>query len=322
MQDVQAYGGILTEEDLKDYRVEWNYSVNTTLIDDATIHTMPLPSSGSMLLFMLNMLRDFNIQPSALGYHRITEAFKISFAHRSWFDAVETEAVREITRKMALKDYADVKKALIHDDKTNSDTSFYKPHNGTVIDDHGTAHLSILAPNGDAISVTSSINNIFGAFFRSVQTGIILNDQMNDFFTPDNAPEGNNSIIPFSCPITSMVPSIVVDKNGDVKLIIGGAGARRIITSTFLTLYRHLYFNESIEVALAAPRIHHQLTPDILDYESTFDSKIINQLSTKYEHKIRSQSGIAASIVAISKSDGQVTASPDPRRGGSAVVFA
>lgn len=325
VQDVQAYGGILTEKDLKDYRVEWNHSVNTTIINNSTIHTMPLPSSGSMLLLMLNMLRDFDIQPNALGYHRITEAFKIAFAHRSWIGAEQTEAVKEIIRKMAMKDYADVKKSLIHDDKTNSDTSFYEANNGTDIDDHGTAHLAILAPNGDAISVTNTINDVFGAYFRSVQTGIIPNDEMDDFSTPGNTPDGvhgspNNFVIPYNNPMSSMVPTIVIDKNGDVKMIVGGAGGRRIITGTFLTLFRHLYFNESIETAMNAPRFHHQLTPVRLDYEYNFDTEIIGELNSKYEHTIRNQSAIA-SIVAIAVDDGKVSALPDPRRGGSAMVF-
>lgn len=144
VQDVQAYGGILTEKDLKDYRVEWKDSVHTSIVDDATIHTAPLPSSGSMLLLILNMLRDFTMQPNALGYHRIAEAFKIAFAHRTWFGAEETEAVKEIITKMASKDYADVKKQLINDEKTNSDPFYYGANNGSDIDDHGTAHLSIL----------------------------------------------------------------------------------------------------------------------------------------------------------------------------------
>lgn len=117
-----------------------------------------------------------------------------------------------------------------------------------------------------------------------------------------------------------MVPTIVIDQYGDVKLIVGGAGGRRIITGTFLTLYRHLYFNETIEAAMAAPRFHHQLTPVRLDYETNFDSGIISELNTKYEHTVRELSAIA-SIVAISKTDGKVSALPDPRRGGSAVVF-
>lgn len=325
VQDVQSYGGILTEKDLKDYRVEWRDSVNTEIINDAVLHTMPLPSSGSMLLLILNMLRDFSMQPNALGFHRITEAFKIAFADRSWIGSEETDTVKEIVRKMGMKDYADLKKNLINDEKTTSDTNYYGAYNGTVIEDHGTAHLSILAPNGDAISVTNTINDVFGAFFRSMQTGIIANDEMDDFAVPENIQDGvhpspNNFVIPYNNPISSMVPSIVIDKNGDVELVVGGAGGRRIITGTFLTLYRYLYFNETIEDALAAPRFHHQLSPVRLDYESSFDSAIIGELNTKYEHTLRELTAIA-SIVAISKHDGKVSASSDPRRGGSALVF-
>lgn len=144
VQDVQSYGGILTEKDLRDYRVEWRDSVSTTIIDDSILHTMPLPACGAMIVFALNMLRDFQIQPNALGFHQIAEAFKIAFAHRTWIGAEETDTVKAIVEKMARKDYADLKKQLINSEKTNNDTSYYGANNGTDIDDHGTTHLSIL----------------------------------------------------------------------------------------------------------------------------------------------------------------------------------
>ncbi len=143
-EDVQAKGGILTEKDLLDYRVEWGRAVSTKIVQNLTLHTMPLPSSGAILLLMFNILRDFELQPNALGYHRIVEAFKIGFAQRSWLGAEETKAVRELQKMLTTKEFADLKKMLINDLKTNDDPLYYEANNGSKIDDHGTAHLSIL----------------------------------------------------------------------------------------------------------------------------------------------------------------------------------
>jgi gamma-glutamyltranspeptidase / glutathione hydrolase / leukotriene-C4 hydrolase len=173
--------------------------------------------------------------------------------------------------------------------------------------------------------VTNTINDIFGAFFRSTPTGIIPNDEMDDFSTPGNIQDGvhpspNNFAIPYNNPISSMVPTIVIDKNDDVRLIVGGAGGRRIITGTFMTLFRNLYFKETLEQAINGSRIHHQLTPVRIDYEASLDSAIVEELAGKYGHVCRELEAIA-SIVGISVEEGEVKASEDPRRGGSSKVF-
>ena len=104
------------------------------------------------------------------------------------------------------------------------------------------------------------------------------------------------------------------------RLLIGAAGGRRIITSTFYTLYRNIFFNETLEDAMAAPRIHHQLTPMEVVYSSHFDTEIIKTLNEKIGHKVRAIPRLA-NVVGISVENGDVKASYDPFRGGSTVIF-
>ncbi|CAG9811431.1 unnamed protein product [Chironomus riparius] len=323
--DVQKYGGIMIEKDLKDYRVEWSDPVSTTITNNSTVYTSPLPSSGSMLILMLNILRNDKLEPNLVSYQRMIESMKLSFAHRTMIGAEANEEVLAIAKNMVSKSYGDALRRFVNDNKTSTDVKYYGVKHADV-DDRGTAHISILAPNGDAIAVTNTINDIFGAMWRSQSTGIIPNDEMDDFSVPGKAnadgvlPSPNNFAIPGNNPISSMTPTIVLDRNGDVRLLIGAAGGRRIITSTFYTLYRNIFFNETLEDAMAAPRIHHQLTPMELVYSSHFDADIIKSLNETMGHKVRATPRIA-NVVGVSVENGNVKASYDPFRGGSTVIF-
>ena len=150
------------------------------------------------------------------------EAMKFAFSHRTKIGAEANEEVLGIARNMVDKSYGDALRRFINDNKTSTDVKYYGA-NYAPVDDRGTAHLSILAPNGDAIAVTNTVNDIFGAMWRSQSTGIIPNDEMDDFSVPGGAnadgvlPSPNNFAIPGNNPISSMTPTIVLDSNGDVR---------------------------------------------------------------------------------------------------------
>ncbi len=183
-------------------------------------------------------------------------------------------------------------------------TEYYGPALNKT--DHGTAHMSFLGPNGDAVSLTSTINNYFGAKYSGKQTGIIYNDCMDDFSTPNfsnsfgYAPTTVNYIEPGKQPLSSMCPLIVTDKNGDVKLILGGSGGSKIVSALsqvkiivlifiFMSLVRPfshikkkyckvviklLYMKSDLKEAIDARRIHHQLFPQVLLIENEFTDVI------------------------------------------------
>lgn len=167
-----------------------------------------------------------------------------------------------------------------------------------------------------------------GAMLRSPSTGIMLNDEMDDFSTPNSTNEFGilaspaNFIKPGKRPLSSMVPSIVLNEDGSVRLVIGAAGGSKITSSVAYVLLQHLYLNHTLHAAIKKKRLHHQLAPMYIQYEEGFDENILNELK-KYKHKlheISSEAGFAA-VIAISRNDdGTISASYDPRRGGSITI--
>nr|CAD7428103.1 unnamed protein product [Timema monikensis] len=239
VKDIRDLGGIITEEDMANYSVKWSDPVSAQLRGNFTLHTMPLPGSGDVLVFMLNILNTF--VPAAtdvLTYHRITESMKYAYGRRTELgDTDFVHNIGDLLKNLTSPAYAAQIRSQISDTRTWNDASHY----GAVLsqpEDHGTANLCVLAPNGDAVAVTSTINLLFGAQEQSLSTGIILNDEMDDFSAPNitNAfgipPSPNNFIQPGKRPLSSMVPSIIVDSEGDVRLVVGAAGGTKITTAT------------------------------------------------------------------------------------------
>ena len=183
LDDIKEFGGILNENDFAEYQVKWLKPVETTLKHGEKLYTMPLSGSGAILVFVMNLLKDYELKHDVLSYHRIMEAYKLAYARRSDLadpDFVESAKVLELN--LTSLEFADKIRKKIDDKRTHNDLEYYGGHFAAT-EDHGTAHISILAPNGDAISVTGTINYILGSLRRS-KTGIILNDEMDDFSTP------------------------------------------------------------------------------------------------------------------------------------------
>lgn len=183
---------------------------------------MPLPSSASIISLIFNILRGYDLKYDSLSYHRIIEAFKFAYAQRTKLGGDETPEMRNFMNKLNSYQFGDELRAKIQNVTVNRDVSYYGAQ-FVASDDHGTANIAVLGKNGDAVVITTTINSRFGAFFRSEQTGIILNNQLDDFSTPGiiNAygipPSSANFIKPGKRPLSSMSPSIILDSNFDVR---------------------------------------------------------------------------------------------------------
>lgn len=163
IREIQDLGGNLTMRDLVDYRVRWEHPESAQILDNKTMHTTPLPASGSVLVFIMNFLDGF--LPESLGwsttfYHRIIEAFKYAYAGRTHLgDPLFVEEAKELVNKLTSYDYAQELRMQVLDDRTFDDFRHYGA-NFSMVEDHGTAHISVLAPNGDAVSVTTTVNSL------------------------------------------------------------------------------------------------------------------------------------------------------------------
>ncbi|KAJ8959082.1 hypothetical protein NQ318_022339 [Aromia moschata] len=187
VNDIRENDGIITTEDMYTYTPVWETPVVATLSGDISLYSAPLPGSGVILAFILNILNNFvdsSDPDSVTTYQRIIESFKFGYGRRTELGDSNFVDVEELVSNLTSKSYAEYIRQYIFDDRTFQDPSYYGA-NTTFTEDYGTAHISVLAPNGDAVAITSTINYVFGAKFASNSTGIILNNEMDDFSSPN-----------------------------------------------------------------------------------------------------------------------------------------
>lgn len=274
--EMEARGGLITQVDLDTYQVIYRPSVTSTF-RDAQIHAMPPPSSGGVLITqMLNVLSGFPLQEIGFhtpkGIHLITETLRLAFRDRAQYlgDPDFTEVP---VTMLSSEKYATEQRAKI--DLAKATPSNAIPANPPgKIESTSTTHLSVIDKHGNAVATTQTVNLYFGSGVMVPGTGIMLNNEMDDFSAQPMNPNAfgligvtdANTIAPRKTPLSSMSPTIVT-KNGKVILITGSPGGSRIISSTLQVLLNTLAYDMSLPEAMFAPRIHHQWFPDELQVE-------------------------------------------------------
>ncbi|KAI4456640.1 gamma glutamyl transpeptidase [Holotrichia oblita] len=311
VKDIQDFGGIITVEDMNKYNVEWLDPIKVDLPFNQTLYTFPLPGSGAIVTFIINILKgfvDYGQGESITNLQRMVESFKYGYGKRTELgDRKFVPGIDDLISNITSEDYAFAIRNGISDHATYNNPEHYGA-NTTLVEDHGTAHISILAPNGDAVSVTGTINLYFGAGIRSVNTGIILNDEMDDFGAPGISnsfgmpPSIANYIAPYKTPLSSMCPTIVVNDDGTVRMIA----------------IRHLWYNLTLEEAMERKRFHHQLFPMSIEFENAYDMDIVEALANiGHNYTIAGATDGFAAVTTIINNDGQIEASSDLRRPGA-----
>jgi gamma-glutamyltranspeptidase/glutathione hydrolase/leukotriene-C4 hydrolase len=196
------------------------------------------------------------------------------------------EQVVQIVKNLTSQAYVEEIRAKIDDSKTYSDPRHYGA-DVSLTEDHGTCQHSFIAPDGGAVSVTASVNLIWGCKYMSPSTGIIMNNQMDDFASPnitsayDVPPSPNNFISPGKRPMSSMSTTIAVDEQGRVVAVAGASGGTKIITAVAQVLFRAFYLGQDIKEAVDARRFHHQLFPMNLNYEDGITTVCTDYISAK-----------------------------------------
>ncbi|XP_053277199.1 gamma-glutamyltransferase 1a isoform X2 [Pleuronectes platessa] len=229
--------------------------------------------------------------------------------------------------------FADGIRSRITDDTTHPD-DYYEP-DYFVPDNHGTAHLSVIAEDGSAVAATSTINLYFGSKVMSRSTGIIFNDEMDDFSSPYMTngfgipPSPNNFIQPGKRPLSSMCPTIIFDKENRVKMVVGASGGTKITTATALVSQIHshihtqlkqvilnsLFFNYDLKKAVTEPRFHNQLNPNMTVVEQGFEKSVLEGLALKNHvtQLLRTPDSVVQAVV---RQGERLCAESDPRKGG------
>ncbi|XP_039292330.1 glutathione hydrolase 1 proenzyme [Nilaparvata lugens] len=322
IQDIQDNGGIITKEDLLNYQVRWEDPIKAEFSDGKTLYTVPTPGSGPLMAFMLQTLDGF-LDNGGLDHknvHRIVETFKHAYGRRSELGDPYFTNITQLLNDLRSPEYIQRIRESIHDGVTSSNYSYYGAK-FNLTEDHGTANLVVLSPTGDAVSVTSTVNLVFGSKFVSRSTGILLNNEMDDFSDPNITnffgipPSPANYIRPGKRPMSSMCPAVVVNPDGSVRLVVGSAGGTKITTSTAMVAMLNLWFNKTIKEAIDEPRIHHQLFPMQVSYEFGTTKDIVKGLR-KIGHKTAREPR-GSGVTGIAVTEGKIYANCDKSKYGN-----
>lgn len=322
-------GGLLTTDDLAAYRAVWRDPVQGRYRGRAIIG-MPPPSSGGVhVMQMLGILEPYDLAAAGFGsadaWHPMVEAMKLAFADRSRYlgdpDHMEVSVATLISpeRLDAMRSRIDPGQALPAAAITGSPV---------IPEPRHTTHLSVVDPAGNAVAATLTINLNFGSGMIAPGTGIILNDEMDDFAAAPGTPnafgliQGEQSAIgPGRRPLSSMSPTIVLE-DGAVAMVTGSPGGSFIITAVLQSIINVVDFGMDARQAVAAPRIHHQWQPDVVASEQVGMSPDTRRLLEARGHQIaeRGLMGNVQLIVRDHERQGWQGAS-DPRGMGLAAGF-
>ena len=282
--DMKENGGLITEQDLLDYRSIWRDPIKGTY-RGKTIVTMPPPSSGGIhLIQMLNILENFELGSYEHNSYQyvslLSETMKYAYADRSEYLG-DPDFFEVPISKITAKKYAKIISASI-EELGVLPSSKINPGMYINPESNETTHFSIADKFGNVISNTYTINSAFGSGVTIKGTGILMNNEMDDFSGQPGVPNQfgllggiANEIEPAKRPLSSMTPTIVFD-NDEPFLAIGSPGGSRIITAVLQIILNVIDFEQSLEEATDSKRVHHQWYPDDIDIEGTYNQ--INEL--------------------------------------------
>ncbi|MDE3177718.1 MAG: gamma-glutamyltransferase [Pseudomonadota bacterium] len=333
---VRAGGGIITTQDLQRIAPRELAPISCDY-RGYTVVSAPPPSSGGVTLCeMLNVLEGYPLQKLGFGaaqaLHDEIETMRHAYVDRNNLLG-DPDFVKNPVETLISKEYAAKIRAAIDPDKVTPSAELAPgkpPHEGV-----NTTHYSIVDDKGDAVSVTYTLNNWFGAGVVAGDTGVLLNDEMDDFTAKVGAPNlyglvqgEKNAIEPGKTPLSSMTPTIVV-KDGKPVLVTGTPGGSRIITVVMQTILNVIDYGMSISEAVDAPRIHNQWLPDVTYVEPFALSPDTRQILEGMGHHFgppQPANHVDAILIGAPRLGGKPEGGNrfygvnDPRRGGGAAV--
>ncbi len=323
--EIQRRGGLLSLEDLRDYQPRWRKPVMGEY-RGLRVASFPPPSSGgAVLIEALNILEGFDLaslrRGGAPAIHLVSEAMKLAFADRAAFMG-DSDFVEVPIERLVSKAYAKTQRARI-----NLESATWIDGPGAIPEDAGTTHLSVTDSAGRAVALTMTINTPFGSGITVPGTGIILNNEMDDFAIAMGTPNsyglvdtrGANLVAPGKRPLSSMTPTIL-DRDGRLFMVSGSPGGPRIISTTLLTVLNVVDWQMDPQAAVAAPRFHHQWDPNRLRVEPETADEVIEALEARgHEVERSSRRWSAAEVIVIDPMTGHHLGGADPRTDGAAI---
>ena len=327
----QTNGGIISKKDLSQYKAVWRDPIVFPYRDLKIISMAPPSSGGITLGQILKMLEPYPL--SKLGHHSseyvqlLVEAERRAYADRNHylgdpdFVKIPTNQLLDSTYLKSRMSSFSFEKASKSADIAHGDLSFAESME--------TTHYSIVDADGNAISVTTTLNGAYGSKVFVEELGFFMNNEMDDFSAKAGVPNmfglvgtEANSIAPGKRMLSSMTPTIV-EKEGKLSMVVGTPGGSTIITSVLQTILNVYEFDMGMQEAVNAPRFHHQWLPDLVNFEpKAFDAVLVNQLKSKGYLLNEANSPIIGKVDAIRVlSNGKLEGGADPRGDDKAVGY-
>ncbi len=324
---VRAAGGVITAEDLARYTTVDRTPLETSYRGLRVLSMPPSSSGGVALIETLGILAaryPTGIDPvreprgSAAQLHVLAEAFKHAFADRARYLGDTDFVAVDVPHLTSPAYHAELARRIKPGAVLPRDAYGTLGPPPAPRKDAGTTHLSVIDAHGNAVALTTTVNLGFGAHLVAGKTGIVLNDEMDDFSLQPGVPNafgliGNeqNAIAPNKRPLSSMTPTIALDGDGRVRVVVGAAGGPTIITATAQVFMNVVDWKLPAQEAIAAPRIHHQWFPEMLGVEPEIAADAIAGLG-KSGHKVKTFPHIGT-VNLLVRTDAGIEAAAEPR---------
>jgi gamma-glutamyltranspeptidase / glutathione hydrolase len=336
--EMRRGGGIVTRADLAAYEAVWRDPIIFEYRGHQVIAMSQPSSGGATLAQILNILEGYDLRSmghmSADHMHVWAEAVKLAYADRNAYLA-DPDFVPQPTERMISEAYAAERRAGIRMDRATPAAEI-RPGLGPVpgaialtrLEPEHTTHFSIVDAAGNAAAVTTTLNSLYGNAITVTGAGFLLNNVMDDFAAqPGTANQFGlvqgeaNAIEPGKRMLSAMTPTVVVDPDGRLRLVVGTPGGATIITTVAQVISNVVDFGMDVAAATLAPRAHHQHLPDILRYERDGMLPEVERELRARGHVVEERPGYSGDVQAIAvHADGSASGLSDPRRGGAALT--
>jgi gamma-glutamyltranspeptidase/glutathione hydrolase len=332
VDEVKKGGGLLTLQDLAQYKVAERKPIVGKFHNYTVISSPPPSSGGIVLVTTLNILSGYDLAKlgdrSPASIHLITEAYRRAFMDRTDYMGDPDYNPIPIAEMISQK-YADAWRASIDPNAATPSAKLVRPaeflppaptNAGSRHESNNTTHYSVVDKDGNAVSVTTTLNNGFGSDVTAGSLGFLLNDEMDDFASKRNTPNmfgliqgPANAIAPGKRPLSAMTPTIVLENN-KLRYVLGSPGGPRIITTVANILLSATEGGLNMQEAVDAPRFHHQYLPDKLYMEPGFAPETVDALKAMgYDVSVSKGHWSNGECIAIDPKTGELQGGQDHR---------